>query len=663
MYYRKGPWFRIDDIYSKYYSPHGKGRPYPLRQPSQQAQVQQEPPTPSSSTTHPATVHDDTNHTTCTNTTTNIPHTHGDEWFESVWLQPFRHMIQDLYDLYRAGYIRMFHTEMECGQTIGGGSSSSTYSHSSYSSSLLTVEEQQWILSKLGGGTKTNHHHTKNRNHQRHSQQHSTTTNTPTTTKGTHAHPLPVSRPNRIWQQMRQQTSIRTSFAASSSSSKMNTTQHHHRNVLPVRNHVETLLLQKLVQVLYSSTTTHSEPTHNIHSNGKDRTTSRVSLDHKSLEHAAKLPSRQFIFNVIQQYIQNLFRTGGIDGADPNDNDVKMYPPSNDKTVFIGCIRLCELPLLTLRRCVRLYLCATSGPGVMRSTPNNGYRSCNSRASSCCDTESPLACPKSSTNNTDSSTRTSISIMEPLQNWHLVQYPSMTYCFGFTSAPYYNAYQPLLFTNNDSMILNCTNNSVAPHPNHGFPPEQVFPTYLDFLRWEAYVEIRCYVDDLLEWNDRYRSEERKRHRAAPTPELHHESSLEPGCSSGIIKAPSTAPGNISPTKSVIDCMSLLTANGRNKLLEHFVTQPNRSLLCGQIELAVADARLTKLVGDYEQILGVIGIIIIHILSYHFNQHQSNSNESASMISLQGRPWLRHMSWLAGFALIVFDIMYVRMAWL
>jgi hypothetical protein len=113
--------------------------------------------------------------------------------------------------------------------------------------------------------------------------------------------------------------------------------------------------------------------------------------------------------------------------------------------------------------------------------------------------------------------------------------------------------------------------------------------------------------------------------------------------------------------SAIDIMSLLTARGRNNLVEHFVTPPRRCTLCEQIELVVADSRLTALVGEYEQILGVVGIIAIHILTYHYNQHQqSNYNESTAMISLQERPWLRHMSWLAGLALIVFDIMYVSL---
>ena len=180
------------------------------------------------------------------------------------------------------------------------------------------------------------------------------------------------------------------------------------------------------------------------------------------------------------------------------------------------------------------------------------------------------------------------------------------------------------------------------------------------------------MDYLLECNDRYRSEERKRQSAAtfhrhdepPTP---NESSIAAPAPSRRSSSSSTS-GKVTPptadtttttTNAHFDDMGLLTAPGRKRLLEHFVTPPSQLvLLYDDMERAVSDSSTTtKLVGAYEQVLGVIGIIVIRILTFHDPQHCRNQT-SPGVISLQERPWLRHMSWLAGLALIVFDIMYV-----
>jgi hypothetical protein len=561
-----------------------------------------------------------------TPTSNNTPTMTMSQEFE--WLQPFRDMIQDIYDLHSAGYIRFFHTEMECGQTIGGSSGCNNSSHpAQHSSSLLTVEEQQWILSKIGGGPQKNNHHPRN--------------SQPNKTKGTTAHHPP--RRNIIWQQMRQQTSIRTSFAVSSSTStKVNTTStttthQHHPHVLPVRIHVETLLLQKLVQMI--------DPL----------------VEPKSKQQQQQPPSKKFILDMMQQYIQDLFCTDrivhGNDKIDTTTATTTKHHQHYRERIYIGCIRLCELPLLTLRRCVRLYLCATSGPGVMRSTPNNGYQSCRPRGCIC--NEPLLSDPKRYMTTGTTTTPTARIAIEPPQTWHLVQYPSMAYCFGFTSAPYFKAYRPLPIIYEDNNDTTATSDSGINHHVTAksytqCPPEQVFPSYIDFIRWEHYVEIRCYVDFLLESNDQYRSQERKRQNKNVTPHP----KLTADSSSVHDQASDANTGNA--TTVSVDRMSLLTAQGRKCFLEHFVTPCRQSMLCEYIEQAVADSRLTRLVGAYEPILGVVGIIVIHILRYHYHQYHNNNHncESTAMISLQERPWLRHMSWLAGLALIVFDIMYV-----
>ena len=378
---------------------------------------------------------------------------------------------------------------------------------------------------------------------------------------------------------------------------------------------------------------------------------------------------------MIQQHIQHLFGSTDRGGGCIDDDGRRCH----SDPITIGCFRLCEAPVQTLRRCARLYLCATSGPGVMRSTAQNGLRSCRGDASSSSSSCDPS--PHHLHGSHPSTTGTTTTI-EPPQSWHHVQYPSMSYCFGFTSAPYYNAYQALPLVNNinnNNNVSLADNNNIDNKADHSFrpksgsttfPPEQVFATHLDFHRWETYVELRCFVDYLLECNDRYRSEERKRQSAAtfhrpdepPTP---NESSIAAPAPSR--RSSSSTSGKVTPptadttttTNAHFDDMGLLTAPGRKRLLEHFVTPPSQLvLLYDDMERVVSDSSTTtKLVGAYEQVLGVLGIIVIRILTFHDPQHCRNQT-SPGVISLQERPWLRHMSWLAGLALIVFDIMYV-----
>jgi hypothetical protein len=87
------------------------------------------------------------------------------------------------------------------------------------------------------------------------------------------------------------------------------------------------------------------------------------------------------------------------------------------------CFRLREAPLLTLQRCARLYLCATSGPGEMRGNGSNGWKSLQN-----IEANPPLA-----------------RMIPPpgLQSWNQVSYPSLMHRFGVTSSSFIDAYNCL----------------------------------------------------------------------------------------------------------------------------------------------------------------------------------------------------------------------------
>jgi hypothetical protein len=456
LFYRKGPWYRIDDIYNKYYRPNIDG-------------------TRSSATS-------------C-------------EDLIRMHLTQFSVLMDDLQQLHSTGCVRFFNDEAECGKTVG-------------LDGVLTAEERNALLHKLGAG--------KSR----------PSNNQATSRKRKTCH-------NPIWQQMSQQTMLFASFR------KKNTEE---PNLLPVRCHLETILLDRLVTLIIQSVR-------------------RVLSLPKDQLRTVSLSVKKSILHSLQ----------------------KRFPLSCES----WCLRLREAPLLTLHRCVRLYLCATSGPGEMRSNGSNGWRSVHTFDASIIQ-NAPM----------------SKTIPPPgLYNWYQVQYPGLSYRFGLTSACFMKAYKHIPVRDDVSSDL-----------GRHIP---IFQTLEEFQLWEVCVELRCTVDYLIELYEALRSEERRRTRGK---EARHEL--------------------VTVYHGTVDFLSLKTTTGRRNLLRKLL----QGTLHFDVERDVKDI-LPSSGSGCEAVLVVIAIVILHVLASSSLRHEM----------LVDRPWLRHMSWQACLALMLFDIVYVSLA--
>ena len=258
LFYRKGPWFRINDIYTKYYAPK-------------------------------RAANDSASGGQCISQNDKII----DEVTFQEALLSMENMLSDLTRLCNQGLLRTFHDEEECGKIAGSVGIEGN-------GVLLSADERRAVLEKLGGSKKK-----ANTQQQRKS----------------------VSpRENEIWKQMSQQQSITQGFLSTSG-------QKNARCLLPVCPHVNHAVLSKLAMaVVMSASNTEYIPA----------TILRAKLLEvkKTLSHITDQRKTQAL---------NLFKLN-------------------------TCYRLREAPLLALRRCCRLFLCATSGPGDMRGDGTNGWK-------------------------------------------------------------------------------------------------------------------------------------------------------------------------------------------------------------------------------------------------------------------------------------------------
>lgn len=224
LYYRKGPWFRLDDIYKRYYAPHtssdaqeedseeettpkddkGETKNASEIDTDIQRSIFFQPAKPANIQPGPAK---DTNFV--------------DMQLIEVHLTALSCMLNDLVRLQTMGLIRSFNGEEECGRTVG----SVTLEGSGV---LLTAEERRLILSKLGGDKK--------KDRKRQSQ-------TSTGEKGRTRQQSLSPVDNAIWNQMCKQKSIAHGLSTLGGVTKGNV-------LLPVRRHVDSELLHKLCTVI-----------------------------------------------------------------------------------------------------------------------------------------------------------------------------------------------------------------------------------------------------------------------------------------------------------------------------------------------------------------------------------------------------------------------------
>lgn len=479
LFYRKGPWFRLDDVFTRYYAPKQKTAPVAEEASVSKRSKENRPPPKHSffQPSHAATQQQSKATMRCASV---------DDGLVEKYLESLLQLLSDVERLVSRGFVRSFASEEECGKTVGV--------------SLITCDERGTILTLLGRGKKQ-------------------------VVGQSTAH-------NEIWKQMTSQRSIFQS-----------------RSVLPVRQHVDDLVLEKLCKniVLACSRVSHLPA---------------ALVREKTLE----LKTRLLAFK----------RTLGL----------------------VTCFRLREEPTLTLQRCARLYLCATSGPGDMRADGSNGWRSLMDIDSS----DAPLS-----------------KLVRPpgVQSFHQATFPGLSHRFGLQPAGMMEAYRdfPVEGTEESTDLVF----------------HQVFPDRPSFLCWEACVELRANVDYLLELNEMVRYNDRR----------HKKGKSELGGGNGE-----------SFSADAVDFLGVLTETGRLVLFDIFThvlgdTEKYRVLVAVEKDVQLLTSGLEN---DCELILVVLASFLVHVLS-----RRNETVKTSDLVVMRQRPWLRHMWWDGCVAYILWDL--------
>ena len=657
LYTRKGPWFRIDDVF-KYYLP-------------------------KSCNETSGSVNDDADATTAnTNTNTTTTETSSTSAVNNISQQPIsptkfflprkqtaqatssllssssaeeeqqrfidtdaidqlldcaKDVIVDLKQLYYSGWIRSFKTERECGLSVGEGGSGGT--KRKYNG-LLRQEEQQRILSKLGGSKRPKN----------------ATVSCSSNSKTSSSTITSNTNENLIWKQMCQQTSISSLMAGMSAGDSKSTGDSPNAmknsnkcRLLPVSKHVDDALLQSWATAIVMKA-------------------SRVDYLPSSIVRGVVPAVKGQLLQLLATMVDN-----GYDSIDAGSKSDKCMNNCVESPMWLSkmCFRLREAPLQTLRRSCRLYLCATSGPGDMRGTGSNAWRSLPDSAilgGREANEEKARKIPPKGTEAINWAILDAQAVCNrPGSGWHTISYPGRDHRFKLRSCNFLRAHEPLIVSSEDESSL--VNGYVM--DNDQLQRLQVFPTIDCFLLWEICVEIRANVDYLIELNELAQYPKRKRARedvknkvAVEEEEDHHQQFNDEAADlSESTQSLAGFSDNVSPTRHYsqtcgFDFLNVLTATGRGRLLESFFATPIAAGLQTQLETEV-DSLLGKdcnldskkgLKGDSEIILGVIATICIHILS-----HRSQSVTQDEIILISSRPWLRHLRWEGCMAYVLWDI--------
>ena len=526
IYFRKGPWFRVDDLY-KYYAPKPQTSSTPTPQsPGNMASAKQKANSPSK-------FFDPVTKRNNNSSRNRALESYIDQELITSQLDSVGLLLDDLERLHRMGLIRSFQDEEECGKTVG----------EVHGYGLLRQDEQGVILVKLGGS----------RNCRQKEKQ------------------------NLIWKQMCQQQSI----------SGLSQRRENKNHFLPVSKHVDDALLQSWsTSIVLKASQKEYLPSAYLRSMSEQVKSSIVeSIAHRQLNGLSKL-----------------------------------------------CLRLREAPVRSLRRCCRLYLCATSGPGDMRADGTNCWKSL----------------PDSHSKDLSRLPLVTRVVPPPgSHSWHQVSYPGQAHRFKLISCSFLRAHRPILVK---SMQEDSTQ----------LMHIQVFPDIYSFEVWEVCVVIRHNVDFLLECNDILHYTSRRRARERSEDEI---MDVEDGDDSL---------NDSSKSEGKYDSMDLLTKSGRRRMIDSFFPPKSRNMqvntnligaISDQVEQDVAmllgyeeeNARIqnnesSRLKNECEQILGVIAAIAIIVLTF---RNRTVSDEEGLLIC--SRPWLRHLCWEGCLAYLLWDI--------
>jgi len=272
----------------------------------------------------------------------------------------------DVVRLQSMGLVRSFDSEYECGTVAGQVTMSQSGGGGMKRGVILSAEERREVLRTLGGGK---------------SPKSAAVTQSDCT--------------NEVLAQMQSQKTLISAFAA---------TKKKKASLLPVRKHVDKVLLRKLANKVVSLT--------------------------KSKEGQVYTPKKAEV-DMALKMIESEWGDATRDS-----------PMHQHQSTLVSTIRLREAPLQTLRRVMRLFLCAGGGPGSMRGDGTNGWRSCLSEG-----------------------------------DWHKVEYPGLNSRFGFEAYPLQKYF-------------------VATPEQTSFT--RVFQTLNEFRLFEIGAELRSSIDQAID---------------------------------------------------------------------------------------------------------------------------------------------------------------------
>eukprot|EP00934_Nitzschia_sp_Nitz4_P006831 Nitzschia sp. Nitz4//scaffold47_size129522//2747//7063//NITZ4_003531-RA/size129522-processed-gene-0.151-mRNA-1//-1//CDS//3329552740//6821//frame0 len=556
MYFRKGPWFRIDDLF-KYYLPRSSNSRSNQEASTESASLDQEDtsalanvpatPTTPSNNSKASFFLPKTPKSTSSAASTHSPvsvDTFVDQDFINQQLEAVVYLLEDLEQLASMGLLRSFQSEQECGQTVG-------HVLPKAKNGVLRQEERRQVLLRLGGSEKK-------------------------TSPG----PKAMNSQNLIWKQMCQQQSIIRGT--------------HAHSILPVSKHVDSVLLSSWATGIV-------------------------------LRAARRNYVPQAMLKSLSTHVQKILL--------PLVSDYLGRTTSQSGFLSSVCWRLREPPLKSLRRCCRLFLCATSGPGEMRGTSGtNGWKSLPNE-------------DKFIQAGMDGLPDTNVVSPPGSHSWGSTVYPGRDHRLKLIPCNFQRAYKPLIVSS-----------PMSPDPDQLSRDDptalaaQLFDCRASFLLWELCVDIRANVDYLMEANELGLYNKRKRAKQRRKEGLEEESESE------------SLPTQQSHDTLSVDFLDLLSKSGRDRFLAQFFSKLSASddpikNISREIERDLASFLVPT--GDHfddlaerdcERVLGTMCVLLTHILTL-----QNQCIDEGASIRMISRPWLRHLWWEGVLSYALWDI--------
>lgn len=531
MFHRKGPYFDLSDLYDRYYAPKRK-----TQQPNETEHIDETTVSCEESGTNydlSSDVSDSAKKVTANeriqrfftpkasssgrstpmaSATSSNKSKISDQF--SYHLAALELLFIDIHRLLSMGLVRTFESEFECGSVAGH-----VYAGSNRGSFLLANERRE-VLSRLGGGKSP---------------------------KVRSSSPGGDSNNNEILEQMQKQKSMFSSNSFCSDTRNPN----EDKQLLPVRKHVDHVLMRKLAVKIASIS---------------------------SPEERAANPRKADVDAAYQ-----LIRTARI-------NTLKHH-------VSTVCLR--EAPLTTLRRAMRLFLCASGGPGNMRSDSTNGWLHVPT-----------LHCAKTP------------------NLWHNIVYPGLSSRLGISSYELKDFYV---------------------EQQHGTEAiARVFPSQYNFKLFEIGVEIRSFIDRAMEAYEIDRSNRRRKQLTS----VEYDSSImnsTPLCQVHDQFDILHVDGRRMFVQLVFALRSIDTTDVALKTSE---------LIESDINSLHSDENDDGFATDTERMMVALAITCHRVLQSRLQSRMSMSHLSRDLEALCQRPWLRHFSFDSILVYVLWDCIQV-----